>query len=137
MPGGMGGMGEMLQKMMSNPKAMALMQKAQANPKVCPRIHALVPTASPERTGAATHNARALCASPSLEMPPCSCPPVLLDDGAPAAAAPLTVALHRVQIGQIMAALQDVQTNGPQAMQKYAGDSEIMEVVQELQQIMK
>ena len=36
-----------------------------------------------------------------------------------------------------MAALQDVQANGPQAMQKYAGDPEIMEVVQELQQIMK
>ena len=29
-----GGMGDMLQKMMSNPKAMALMQKAQSNPKL-------------------------------------------------------------------------------------------------------
>jgi len=32
--GGMGGMGDMLGKMMSNPRAMALMQKAQKNPKI-------------------------------------------------------------------------------------------------------
>ena len=30
----MGGMGDMMSKMMSNPKAMALMQKAQSNPKI-------------------------------------------------------------------------------------------------------
>ena len=32
--GGMGGMGDMLSKMMSNPRAMELMQKAQQNPKI-------------------------------------------------------------------------------------------------------
>ena len=35
-----------------------------------------------------------------------------------------------------MAALQDVQKNGPQAMQKYSKDPDIMEVVTELQKIM-
>ena len=35
---------------------------------------------------------------------------------------------------KIMKALQDVQTNGPSAMQKYAGDPEVMAVVRELQQ---
>ena len=34
MPGGMGGMQQMMAKMMSNPRAMALMQKAQTNPKI-------------------------------------------------------------------------------------------------------
>lgn len=38
---------------------------------------------------------------------------------------------------KIMKALQDVQTNGPSAMQKYAGDPEIMSVIKELQEIMK
>ena len=34
-----------------------------------------------------------------------------------------------------MAALQDVQANGPGAMSKYANDPEIMSVVKELQSI--
>ena len=36
---------------------------------------------------------------------------------------------------KIMAALQDVQANGPGAMSKYANDPEIMSVVKELQSI--
>ena len=38
---------------------------------------------------------------------------------------------------RIMKALEDVQKNGPGAMAKYANDPEIMEVVNELQSIMK
>lgn len=38
---------------------------------------------------------------------------------------------------KIMAALQDVQQNGPGAMQKYANDPEVMSVVKELQEIMR
>ena len=34
MPGGMGGMQEMLGKVMSNPKAMEMFQKAQSNPRL-------------------------------------------------------------------------------------------------------
>ena len=37
---------------------------------------------------------------------------------------------------KIMKAIQDVQTNGPGAMAKYANDPEVMEVVKELQSIM-
>ena len=33
-PGGMGGMQDMLNKVMGNPRAMALFQKAQQNPKI-------------------------------------------------------------------------------------------------------
>ena len=37
---------------------------------------------------------------------------------------------------KVMKALQDVQTNGPSAMSKYANDPEIMEIIKELQSIM-
>ena len=37
---------------------------------------------------------------------------------------------------KIMTALNDVQQNGPQAMQKYANDPEITSVIKELQEIM-
>ena len=44
-----------------------------------------------------------------------------------------TLAHNRMEI---MTALQDVQANGPSAMQKYANDPEIMSVVKELQEIL-
>ena len=53
---------------------------------------------------------------------------------------PNPIAMALIQKAQtnpkIMKALQDVQTNGPSAMQKYAGDPEVMAVVKELQEIM-
>ena len=39
-----------------------------------------------------------------------------------------------LQRQQVLAALQDVQKNGPGAMQKYANDPEILAVVKELQE---
>ena len=51
---------------------------------------------------------------------------------------PNPIAMALIQKAQtnpkIMKALQDVQTNGPSAMQKYAGNPEVMAVVKELQQ---
>ena len=53
------------------------------------------------------------------------------------AAAPMVSTLFQKaqQNPKIMAALQDVQANGPGAMSKYANDPEIMSVVKELQSI--